>query len=218
MEDVLQVYQRPADPNRPLVCMDEASRQLLQETRIALAAEPGKPQRVDYEYRRNGTANVFMLFEPLNGKRYIRIRETRARLDWAETIRFLVDEVHPEAQKIVLVMDNLNTHGPASLYEAFEPAQARRILDKLEIHHTPKHGSWLNMAEIELSVMSRQCLDRRIPDIETLRAQSAAWQKKRNEAPSPVQWQFTSADARIKLRHLYPRPASSLIKPEETEH
>jgi hypothetical protein len=204
MEDVLEVYQRPYDPKRPQVCLDEASKQLVAQTRTPLPAEPGQPQREDYEYERRGTANLFMLFEPLAGQRQVKVTQRRTAVDFAYVLRELVDVHYPEADRIVLVLDNLNTHKVASLYEAFEPAEARRLIEKLEIHYTPKHGSWLNMAETELSVLSRQCLDRRIPDRGTLVYEVAIWQDQRNEAVCKVHWQFTTADARIKLHRLYP--------------
>jgi hypothetical protein len=204
MEDVLDVYQRPADPKRPMVCVDELHTQLIGETRVPIAATPGKVERVDYEYVRNGTANIFMAFEPLSANRITKVTERRTRVDWAELVRELVDVHYPTAEVIVLIMDNLNTHSIASLYEAFEPEEARRIARKLEIHYTPKHGSWLNMAEIELSVLSRQCLDRRIEDKATLDQQVATWTTKRNASGKTVTWRFTTADARIKLRKLYP--------------
>ena len=204
MEDVLDVYHRPYDEKRPLVCLDEASKQLIGETVQPLPAEPGRPERFDYEYVRNGTANLFMVSEPLPGWRAVRVTERRTAKDFAEVVRWLVEEVHPEAEKIVLVMDNLNTHKLASLYEAFPPERARRIADRLEIHHTPKHGSWLNMAEIELSVLSRQCLDRRIESMAAIRNEVAAWEEARNEEQVEVRWQFTTAEARIKLHRLYP--------------
>ena len=204
MEDVLDVYHRPYDEKRPLVCLDEASKQLIGETVQPLPAEPGRPERFDYEYVRNGTANLFMVSEPLLGWRAVHVTERRTAKDFAEVVRWLVEEVHPEAEKIVLVMDNLNTHRLASLYEAFPPERARRIADRLEIHHTPKHGSWLNMAEIELSVLSRQCLDRRIESMAAMRKEVAAWEEARNEEQVEVRWQFTTAEARIKLHRLYP--------------
>ena len=204
MEDVLEVYQRPHDPRRPQVCLDEASKQLVAEARVPVPAAPGRPARADYEYERKGTANLFMVCEPLAGKRHVRVTERRTAVDFAETVRLLVDEWYPEAEKVVLVMDNLNTHKAASLYEAFAPAEARRLLDKLEIHHTPKHGSWLNMAEIELSVLARQCLDRRIPSEAELARLTAAWERRRNKEAPTVNWRFTTADARIKLKRLYP--------------
>jgi hypothetical protein len=204
MEEVLDVYQRPFDAGRPLVCLDEASRQLIEETRLPIPAAPGEPERYDYEYRRNGVANLFMISEPLLGWRAVQVTERRTAKDFAEVLRWLVEEVHPDAERVVLVMDNLNTHTPAALYEAFPPEQARRIADRLEIHHTPKHGSWLNMAEIELSVLARQCLSRRISTMDAMRHQVAAWEAERNERQVEVRWRFTTADARIKLRRLYP--------------
>lgn len=204
MEDVLEVYHRPYDPKRPLVCLDEASKQLVGEVVQPIPAEPGQPQRFDYEYVREGTANLFMISEPLLGWRHVAVTERRTAKDFAEVIRWLVEEVHEEAEMIVLVMDNLNTHKLASLYEAFPPEQARRIMDRLEIHHTPKHGSWLNMAEIELSVLSGQCLNRRIDSRAQLQKEIEAWEEERNERQVGVNWQFTTADARIKLRKLYP--------------
>ena len=204
MEDVLEVYRRPYDSRRPVVCLDEQSKQLVKETRPPIPAKPGRNQRMDYEYERNGTANLFMRFEPLAGRRRVKVTEQRTKVDFAHAIRDMVDEDYSEAEVIVLVMDNLNTHKPASLYEAFEPAEARRLIEKLEIHYTPKHGSWLNMAETELSVMTKQCLDRRIPDVATLRREIAAWERQRNTARSKINWQFTTHDARIKLRKLYP--------------
>ena len=204
MEDVLDVYHRPYDPFRPQVCLDEASKQLISETRSAIPCRPGSIKKVDAEYHRNGTASVFMLTVPLEGKRYVRVREHRKRGDFAEVIRELCDELYPEAKKIVLVMDNLNTHDTASLYEAFEPHEARRLAEKLEIHHTPKHGSWLNMAEIELSVLSRQCMNDYFETREQLSEQIAAWECSRNESNAGIDWRFTTADARIKLKKLYP--------------
>jgi len=205
MEDVLDVYCLEYDPRWPQVCMDEQSRQLIKETRTPLAAAPGKPQREDYEYERNGTANLFMFVEPLTGWRQVTVTERRTAVEWAHQIRDLVDVHYPQAERIRLVMDNLNTHKVASLYEAFAPAEARRIAQHLEIHHTPKHGSWLNMAEIELSALVRQCLDRRVPDIQTLTQEVQAWQEQRNDEVVKVQWQFKTNDARIKLKHLYPK-------------
>jgi hypothetical protein len=204
MEDVLDVYARPYDPQRPLVCMDETPKQLVAESRLAVPAAPGRVARHDYEYVRNGVANVFLFYEPLAGRRQVKVTERRTRIEWAEGVRELVDHVHPQAEKIVLVMDQLNTHSPASLYEAFAPAEAKRIADKLEIHHTPKHGSWLNMAEIELAALGRQCLDRYIPEIEQLRHHVAAWETERNGRKAKVAWRFTTTNARIKLRRLYP--------------
>lgn len=204
MEDVLDVYKRPYDAKRPVVCLDETSKQLIAETRQAVPAAPGRPAREDSEYVRKGTVNLFMISEPLGGKRQVKVTARRTRLDWAVCVREVVDQMYPQAQKIVLVMDNLNTHSPASLYEAFAPAEAKRIADKLEIHYTPKHGSWLDMAEIELGILSRQCLDRRIDNVEILRSEVAAWEQQRNAMNMKINWQFTTADARIKLRRLYP--------------
>lgn len=204
MEEVLDVYHRPHDPKHPLVCLDEGTKQLVSETRQPRPPHPGQPATVDFEYARQGTANLFMLFAPLEGWRHVRVTEQRTRRDWAHCIRDLVDVQFPDAETIVLVMDNLNTHHPASLYEAFPPAEAHRLAAKLEIHYTPKHGSWLNMAEIELSVLARQCLDRRIPDQVTLSHEVAVWEARRNASASSVDWQFTTEDARIKLKHLYP--------------
>ena len=204
MEDVLEVYHRPYDEQRPLVCLDEASKQLVGEVIQPLPAQAGQPERFDYEYVRNGTANLFMISEPLLGWRHVQVTERRTAKDFAEVVSWLVEEVHSDAEKVVLVMDNLNTHKLASLYEAFPPEQARRIAERLEIHHTPKHGSWLNMAEIELSVLAGQCLERRLGSREELRAEVAAWEEERNEQRVGVNWRFTTADARIKLRRLYP--------------
>ena len=204
MEDVLEVYHRPYDEKRPLVCIDEASKQLVGEVTEPIPAGPGQPERFDYEYTRNGTANLFMISEPLLGWRAAHVTERRTAVDFAEVVRWLVEEVHEEAEKVVPVMDNLNTHRIASLYEAFPPERARRIAERLEIHHTPVHGSWLNMAEIELSVLARQCLGRRIESKEELERPVAAWEEERNERMVEVKWQFTTADARIKLRRLYP--------------
>jgi hypothetical protein len=204
MEDVLEVYHRDYDPARPVLCLDEASKQLLAETRQPVPAAPGRPERIDYEYERKGTANLFLVTEPLVGERRVKVTERRTAVDFAGVIRELVDRWYPDADKIVLVMDNLNTHKPASLYEAFEPAEARRLAEKLEIHYTPKHGSWLNIAEIELGILSRQCLDRRLATLEELTKEVRAWQRSRNSASGTVDWQFTTADARIKLKRLYP--------------
>lgn len=204
MEEVLDVYKRPYDSKRPQVCMDETNKQLIGETRERIPAKAGQVERYDAEYKRNGTANIFMAFEPLKGVRFTKTTDRRTSVDWAEFIKELVDERYPEAEKIVLVMDNLNTHKKASLYEAFEAEEARRIANKLEIHYTPKHGSWLNMAEIELSHLSRQCLDRRIESKELLRKEVAAWNDERNEKKVIAKWQFTTEDARVKLRKLYP--------------
>ena len=204
MEDVLDVSTRPDDPQRPVLCLDEASKQLVVETRVPIPAAPGKLARSDDEYERQGTANLCMVFEPLAGQRRVTVTDRRTAVDCAHVIRALVDVHYPQAATIVLVMDNLNTHKPASLYEAFDPAEARRLLARLEIHHTPKHGSWLNMAETELSVLGTQCLDRRVPAKEPLTREVAAWEKQRNTAQCRVDWQFTTQDARIKLKRLYP--------------
>jgi hypothetical protein len=204
MEDVLEVYHRPYDPKRPQVCLDEASKQLVGESVQPIPAGPGQPERFDYEYVRNGTANLFMVTEPLLGWRAVPVTQRRTASDYAEVLRWLAEDVYPDAEAIVLVQDNLNTHTPASLYEAFEPARARRIAERFEVHYTPKHGSWLNVAEIELSVLARQCLDRRLGAIDELRREVATWVEERNERGAEVQWRFTTADARIKLRRLYP--------------
>ncbi len=204
MEEVLDVYKKPHDPKRPQVCMDEVNKQLTAQVRQTIPAKPGRAERYDSEYKRNGTANIFMAFEPLAGVRFTKITERRTSVDWAEFAMELVDKHYPEAEKIILVMDNLNTHKKASLYEAFEAEKAKRIADKLEIHYTPKHGSWLNMAEIELSHLSRQCLDRRIENKELLTDEVAAWTNERNEKKVVANWRFTTDDARIKLRKLYP--------------
>jgi hypothetical protein len=204
MEDVLDVYQRPRDPKRPVVCMDETFKQLIGETREPLPPAPGRVERLDHVYVRNGVASLFLAFEPLNGWRHVVVTDHRRRLEWASFIKALVDERYRHAEKIVLVMDQLNTHSAASLYEAFAPQEAKRIAARLEIHHTPKHGSWLNMAEIELSALGRQCLGRRIGKHEELAAAIGAWEKQRNAATRTVNWQFTTADARIKLQRLYP--------------
>jgi len=204
MEDVLEVYHRPYDPRRPLVCLDEVPVQLVGETRTPLPARPGAPQRYDYEYVRHGTANLFMIFEPLLGWRAAQVTERRTAKDLAEVLRWLAEDVHPDARKLVLVTDNLNTHGPGCLYEALEPARARATAERLEWHYTPRHGSWLNMAEIELAALAKQCLGRRIGSREELERAVAAWEEERNERPVGVNWQFTTARARIKLHRLYP--------------
>lgn len=204
MEDVLEVYQRPYDVSRPLICLDEASKQLVAETRKAFGVKPGKPKRVDAEYRRCGTASIFMINAPLEGKRYVRVREQRTRKDFAAVILEVCDILYPTAERIVLVMDNLNTHNAASLYEAFEPSQARRLAEKLEIHYTPKHGSWLDMAEIELSILSRQCMNDYFESREQLKERIVPWERSRNEQQVGINWRFTTADARIKLKRLYP--------------
>jgi hypothetical protein len=204
MEDILEVYHRPYDPDRPLVCFDEGSKQQTKETRLPLPTQPGDIAKYDYEYERNGTSNLFIFFAPLETWRHLKVTDQRTMIDFAHCMRDLVDIHFPKAKKIVLVMDNLNTHKLASLYEAFPPTEARRIIEKLEIHHTPKHGSWLNMAEIELSVLHRQCLKTRIPDQETLIQKVAAWENRRNVRQSSVHWRFTTEDARVKLHRLYP--------------
>ena len=204
MEDVLGVYTRPYDACRPQVCMDETSKQLVSETRTPLQMQPGEPARYDYEYERQGVCNVFLACEPLAGKRFVKITAQRTKVDWAHFIRDLVDVHYPTAEKIVLVQDNLNTHTPAALYEAFPPAMARRLVEKLEIHYTPKHGSWLNMAEIEFAVLSEDCLSQRIASQAQLAREVATWQQHRNQKAIQVNWRFTTDDARIKLKHLYP--------------
>jgi hypothetical protein len=204
MEETLEVYHRPYNEKFPMVCLDETNRQLIAETRKAIPAKPGQNKRVDYEYRRNGVVNLFMMFEPLKARRHVKVMEQRTRKDFARCIRELADVHYPDAEKIVLVLDNLNTHSEGSLYEAFEPAEARRLAEKLEIHYTPKHGSWLNMAEIEIGVLSRQCLSKYIESKERMITEVEAWQRQRNDAEATVDWQFTTADARIKLKKLYP--------------
>ena len=205
MEETLDLYHRPYDPAFPLVCMDEKPIQLILETRIPLPALPGYPLRYDYEYERNGTAVNFLFTEPLAGWRKVNIRARKTSIDWAHEVKELLDVDYPDADKVILVCDNLNTHTIAALYEAFEPAEAHRLANRLEIHYTPKHGSWLNIAEIELSVLSKQCLDARIPDIDTLRRETKAWERNRNQTHKSVDWQFTTDDARIKLKRLYPQ-------------
>jgi hypothetical protein len=204
MEDVLEVYHRPYNEKFPMVCLDETNRQLIAETRKAIPAKPGQNKRVDYEYRRNGVVNLFMMFEPLKAHRHVKVMDQRTRKDFAQCIRELVDVHYPDAEKIILVLDNLNTHSEGSFYEAFEPAEARRLAEKLEIHYTPKHGSWLNMAEIEIGVLSRQCLSQYIESKEQMISEVEAWQQQRNYAEATVDWQFTTADARVKLKKLYP--------------
>jgi hypothetical protein len=204
MEDLLAVYHRPYDPKRPLICLDEKSKELHGQVREPLPPRPGKPARQDYEYVRQGTANLFLWFEPLAGRRQVKVTEQRRKGDWAELVREVVDVHYPEAETIVLVVDNLNTHTLGALYEAFEPAEARRLAAKLAIHYTPKHGSWLNMAEIELSILGRQCLNRRLPDREPLQREVTAWEAARNARAAKMQWRFTADDVRIKLKHLYP--------------
>jgi transposase len=204
LEDVLEVYQRPLDPAHPVICRDETSQQLVGEIRLPLPAEPGQGQREDDEYERRGVANVFLFCEPLTGWREFQGTERRTRTDWALAMRELSDRHYLTAERITVVLDNLNTHGPASFYEAFAPHEARRLAERFEFHYTPKHGSWLNMAEIEFSVLSRQCLDRRIGDAETLQREIQAWKQQRNRARRSVDWQFTTTDARTKLKRLYP--------------
>ncbi len=205
MEDVLDLYQQPFDPNRPVVCMDETSKQLVDETRVPIAARPGRVACFDFEYERKGTANVFMFTEPLRGWRWAPVTDQRTRIDWARAVKTVLDDHYPHAEIVRLVMDNLNTHSVASLYEAFPPEEARRLAQRLEIHYTPKHGSWLNVAEIELKALSTQCLDRRTPDINILSSDVDAWERERNAATIGVDWQFKTPDARIKLKHLYPQ-------------
>jgi hypothetical protein len=204
MEDVLAVYARPVDPRRPVVCMDEKPYQLLGEVREAIPAAPGRDRREDNEYVRHGTCSVFVWVEPLRGWRHVDAHPRRTKLDWAHQVDRLLTGDYPDVEAVVLVMDNLNTHTLGSLYEAFEPAKAFALAQRLEIHHTPNHGSWLNIAEVELAALTRQCLDRRIDDLDTLNAELAAWQRQTNADQRQVDWQFTTADARIKLRHLYP--------------
>lgn len=204
MEAVLDVYQSAYNPNVPVVCIDEATKQLVKETLVPIPAERGQPERVDYEYERNGTANLFMVSEPMVGWRRVEVTKQRTALDYAHLLKTLVDVDYAQADKVIVIADNLNTHSPASLYKAFEPTEAQRILSRLEFCHTPKHGSWLNMAEIELSILSRQCLDRRIPDMDVLKREVAAWQDNRNHEETWIDWRFTTADARVKLKRLYP--------------
>ena len=204
MEDVLSVYTRPYDPRRPQICLDERPVQLLADVRPPHPVRPGTPRRQDHEYERRGMANLFLWYEPLQSRRHVEVTERRTMVDWAHCVKDLVEVHYPEAEVIVLVMDNLNTHSPASLYQAFEPAEAKRLADKVEIHSTPTHGSWLDMAEVEIAVLSAQCLDQRIPDLETLRTEVAAWEEERNRAATKIDWRFTTEDARIRLKRLYP--------------
>jgi hypothetical protein len=204
MEDVLDVYHRPYSSQHQLICMDESSKQQVSETRQPVPPAPGKPERYDYEYERQGVSNLFMLFAPLEGWRHVKVTDRRTKVDWAHWMKDLLTVHFPQADHLTIVMDNLNTHHPASLYEAFQPEEAKALLDRCEFHYTPKHGSWLNMAEIECSALQRQCLDRRIPDQATLRAEVAAWEEQRNAQSVKVQWRFTTADARIRLERLYP--------------
>ena len=204
MEDVLEVYHLPYDAHYPVVCMDESSKQLIGDVHTPIPGKPGQPLRMDDEYVRNGVAEIFMAVEPLAGKRHVAVTARRTRKDWAQQIKHMLEQRYPDAIQVRLVMDNLNTHNIASLYETFEPQEARRLAQRLDIHHTPKHGSWLNMAEIELSVLKGQCLNRRIPVMATLQAEVAAWEDDRNNRTKKIDWQFTTADARIKLTRLYP--------------
>jgi hypothetical protein len=204
MEDVLEVYQRPHDPARPVVCLDETSKQLIAETRVPIPAKPGRAARFDYEYQRNGTANLFMMFAPLEGWRHVKVTDHRTAVDYAHVLKELSDTHFPAADKIVLVQDNLNIHKPASLYEAFPAAEARRLVERFEWHYTPKHGSWLNMAEAELGILSAQCLGRRLPDQPILTDEVEAWQNARNKRHAKADWHFTTATARVKLKRLYP--------------
>ncbi len=204
MEDVLDIYHLPYDPEYPQVCFDESNKQLHEEVISPLPLSPGQVERYDYEYERAGVSNLFMFFEPLRGWRHVEVTERRTKIDFAHCMKQLVDDFFPEALKVRVVMDNLNTHKPSSLYETYAPEEAHRILSRLEFHYTPKHGSWLNMAEIELGILARQCLDRRIPDKTTLQSEIQAWQIRRNSAEATVHWQFSTADARIKLHRLYP--------------
>lgn len=205
MEDVLEVYHLPYDPDYPVICMDESSKQLIGEVRVPVPCAPGRPARMDDEYVRNGVAEIFMEVEPLSGKRHVAITEHRTRKDWASQIKEMLDERYPDAIKVRLVMDNLNTHSIISLYETFDPKEARRLAERLDIHYTPKHGSWLNMAEIELSVLKGQCLGRRIGNLESMKTEVATWEKDRNNNVKKIDWQFTTSDARIKLKRLYPK-------------
>jgi hypothetical protein len=205
MENILAVYQRPRDARRPLVCLDETSKQLIKETRAPIAMSKGRALRIDHEYERNGVANIFMVFAPIEGWRHVKVTDRHAAVDYAHLLKELSDTYFTGAEKIVLVQDNLSTHTPASLYAAFPPAEARRLVERFEWHYTPKHGSWLDMAESELGVLARQCLDRRIPDKEKLIAEVAAWQDNRNKHHAKADWQFTTADARVKLKQLYPQ-------------
>ncbi|MBI4311135.1 MAG: IS630 family transposase [Chloroflexi bacterium] len=205
MEEVIALYERPYDKDYPVVCMDETCKQLVGEVCQGLPCAPGRPARVDHEYVRHGVAEIFLEVEPLTGKRHVAAGEHRTRKDWAWWIKGMLDERYPSAIQVRLVMDNLNTHCLASLYETFAPAEARRLAERLDIHYTPKHGSWLNMAEIELSALSRQCLDRRIPDLHTMRSQMTAWEQHRNNRQPTIHWHFTTSDARTRLQHLYPK-------------
>jgi hypothetical protein len=204
MEDVLEVYKRAYDPQRPVVCLDETSKQLIGEVAVPVPPAPGQVAQYDYEYVRNGVANLFMISEPLAGRRDVEVTDRRTKKDYARCLRKIADEMYPQAEVIVLVQDNLNTHSPSSLYEAFDPAEARRLMGRFEVHYTPKHGSWLDMAEIELGILGRQCLARRIDNVHDLRREVKAWEAARDAAGTKVNWHFTTTDARIKLRRLYP--------------
>lgn len=205
MEDVLDLYAEPYDPRRPVVCFDERPYQLLEDKQAPLPMQPGQPRRVDYEYERHGNCNLFLVFQPLTGWRQVTVTERRTHKDFAQQMKILVDELFPEAEVIRVVLDNLNTHTPAALYQAFPPEEARRLMRKLDFHYTPKHGSWLNMAEIEFSILARQCLHRRLPDLDSVRREVEAWVEVRNTAHATVEWRFTTADARLKLHRLYPQ-------------
>lgn len=205
MEDVLEIYKLRYDAQRPVICMDEMPKQLMAEKNEPLTCQAGTPARQDYEYKRNGVADLFMIFEPLQGKRFVEITAKRRKVEWATVMKKVADELYPQVEKIVVVLDNLNTHTPSAFYETFAPEEARRLLERFEFHFTPKHGSWLNMAEIELSALTRQCLDRRLPDIPTLIHEVQAWQQQRNDEVVKVLWQFQTTDARTKLKHLYPQ-------------
>jgi hypothetical protein len=205
MEDVLEIYKLPYNANRPVLCMDEMPKQLLADKQEPLPPQAGTPARQDYEYKRNGVADLFMVFEPLQGKRFVQVTEKRRKVEWATVMKQVSDTLYPQAEKIIVVLDNLNTHTPSAFYETFEPEEARRLVERFEFHFTPKHGSWLNMAEIELSALVRQCLDRRLPDIQTLSQEVQAWQQQRNHQLVKVLWQFKTTDARTKLIHLYPK-------------
>jgi len=204
MESVLDIYKTLYDKRYPVVCMDETSKQLIKQTRIPIARKPGQDAKEDYEYSRQGVANIFMANEPLKGKRFIRIKKSKTKKDWAYFVRYIADQLYPRAEKILLIMDNLNTHKPSALYETFPPEEAKRIWDRFEFIYTPKHGSWLNMAEIELNVLLGQCLNRRIDSMATIRKEVRAWEKDRNNKKAKINWQFRTDDARIKLKRLYP--------------
>ena len=208
MEQVLDVYKRPYNEDYPVVCMDESPKQLIKETKIPVCMKAGQSARQDFEYERCGVSNIFMTSEPLKGKRYVKVTERKTKTDWAMLIKEIEGKYYKDAKKITLVMDNLNTHKPSALYETFSPREAKRIWDRFEFIYTPRHGSWLNMAEIELNVLTRQCLARRIPDKQTLTAETTAWQNERNRSQAAIDWQFTTKDARRKLKHLYPKNQS----------